>query len=115
MRAHRVLVHRPGAVLDYVFSAFLRSRQRWQSSGDYSLHHLRICAERRWTFARVEHAETPGSSRADVKKPSSLSEAVLGDGDGGRDLLSLSGDGIGNHAVFRVYDIHNLQRSREID
>ena len=33
----------------------------------------------------------------------------------GCDLLALTGDRVGNHAVFRVYDIHDLQWIGETD
>src|SRR6476469_5554682 len=100
-----MLVDRSCTVLGNVFRAFLRSSERGQAAGDYSLHHLGIGAERRRTFARVENAETARRSRADVKKPTTFSERVFGNAQCSCDLVALREDRIGNHAVFGVYEI----------
>src|SRR5205085_6240803 len=77
------------AVVSNVFSAFLRSRERRKTTGDYSLHHFRVGAEGRRTFARVQNAEAPRGSGADVKKSASFSERVFGDADCGGDFFAL--------------------------
>ena len=58
-----------------------RADQRGKSAGDDALHHLRIAAERRRAFGRVEHAEAARRSGADVEQPPAATEGVLGERD----------------------------------
>ena len=79
------------------------------AAGDDALHHLRVGAEGRRTLARVEHAEAAGCAGADVEQAAAASERRLGELDGARDLLALGRDGVGNGAIFGVYEIDDLE------
>ena len=55
--------------LRLIFRAFDRAMQRRRAARDDSLHQLRRRAKGRRNLARIEHAEPPARSGADVEQP----------------------------------------------
>src|SRR5688500_17835064 len=109
-----MVVDRPRAVLHDIFRTFLGARECGSATGNYPLDHRRIRSESRGTFACVQHAEPPRCPCANVEKAASGAEGRLGKLDGAGYLLALRRYGIGNTAVFGVYEVYDLERGCEI-
>ena len=102
-------------VLLAVLGALLCARQRRRSPGDDALHHRRVRAKGGRALGGVEHAEAPGGAGTDVEQAMPGAEGRLHQRDGPRHGLALRRHRVGNRAVLRVHQVHDLQRRREID
>src|SRR5205814_1100596 len=101
------LVESPRAIFDDVLGAFLRPSERRYTPGDYSLHHFGIGTKSRRAFARVEHAESPRCSGANVEQASATAESRFSELDRARDRFTLRGNDLGNSAIFSVYQVND--------
>ena len=72
--AHAAFFDRERAAAPIVFRALDAARQRRHSPGNDSLHHVGRRAERRRDLARIENAEPPARSGADIKKPAAIAQ-----------------------------------------
>ena len=107
--ANTALVEIRHGALDLILGALLRSCQRRVAARDDPLHHLGIGAVRGRHLGRIENAESAGRSRADVEQPAATAKGRFGFFDRGRNGRALSVDDVGDPAIFRRDEIHDLE------
>src|SRR6185503_14307314 len=114
-RSHVATVHLGGTARRRVLGALLGLEDRGKSAGDDPLHLVGVAAEGRRTLARVEDAEPPRGSGADVEQPAAAAKGLLGDLDHTGDGFALRRDSVGDRAILGVYQVDDLEGRCEID
>jgi hypothetical protein len=110
-----VIIDRARTIARDILGAFLGSRQRRKAAGDDALHHLRIGAEGRRAFARVEHAQPAGGARTDVEQAARCAKGFLDERDRARNRVALGRHRGGDECILGPHQIDDLRRAREID
>jgi hypothetical protein len=98
-----------------ILGAFLCLEYGWYSSSDETLNHVRIGAEGRRTFGRVEDTEASTRTRTGIKEASAPAKRVHDDIHRLTNPLQLRPHGLSHKSVFLVHDFEDGRNRCRID